>query len=366
MYETYNNKICVNQEVFYGKDLSLIGYVRFNHWCKGSNPKLNKMRTVGNGRCGLIEFKSIPEDLQQIIIKSYGNPWTQEDRETFTSQITTDQKAVEHFLSSNSLTEPKKKQHICEAEILNLYNEIIINYDEKVKLSGRKSNKGSLKEKICKIIQELKLENFPNSQTSRYPHNLPANVRSLDRKLKGYLAGGFEFLPHKNAGNSARTKIKGDVANWLIAQYSMPNKIVVPVLHSMYMSICEQQKWPELNESTIYKWLHQPDQERKWTIARDGMETFRRKFGHKLVRDKSDWFPNVYWAIDGTKLDWMHYYDTTLGMAAKLKIDPVFDIYSEKILGWSYSKTENHVDHFKAVKMAVENTQSRPYKFTYD
>jgi len=363
-FENYNNTVCVDQDVFL--DLSLLSYSQFQHWCSKERKKLNRVRTKGNGRCGLIEFKTIPEELQQIIIKSYGNPYTQEDRETFTSQISPDPKATAFFLANEALSEAKKKQHICEAEILNLYNEVILNYEEQRKTTGRKSNKTSLKNKLCKIISELKLENFPNSTTKKYPHNLPSNVRALDRKLKGYLEGGYTFLPHKNKGNTAAVKIKGEIANWIIAQYSLPNKIVVPVLHNMYMSICEQENWPELNESTIYKWLHLPEQERKWIISRDGMDAFRKKYGHKLVRDKEVWFPNSYWAIDGTKLDWLHYYDNTLGMAAQLKIDPVFDVYSEKILGWSYSETENHVDHFKAVKMAVENAQSKPYMFTYD
>ena len=363
MYEPYQNIICVNQNVFY-ENLALLSYGNFQkHIQRG---KLNRLRTAGNGRCGLIEFKSIPEELQQIIIKSYGNPWTQEDRETFTSQIEPDQEAINFFLANKEISEVKKKQHICEAEILDLYNRLITADDLNRKVTGRKSNKGALKTKLCMIIAELKLEKYPNSTTKKYPHNLPSNVRALDRKLKGYLSEGYSFLPHKNKGNSSAAKIKGNVANWLLAQYSMPNKIVVPVLHTMYMSIHEQQKWPALDESTIYKWLHQPEQERQWTISRDGMDVFRRKFGHKLVRDKDQYFPNAYWAIDGTKLDWLHYQDDSLGMGAKLKIDPVFDIYSEKILGWSYSETENHVDHFQAVKMAVENSQSRPYMFTYD
>ncbi len=44
----------------------------------------------------------------------------------------------------------------------------------------------------------------------------------------------------------------------------------------------------------------------------------------------------------------------------------MFDVYSEKIIGYSLSFTENHTDHFKAVKMAVNNSQCRPYLLTYD
>ena len=53
-------------------------------------------------------------------------------------------------------------------------------------------------------------------------------------------------------------------------------------------------------------------------------------------------------------------------MAAMLKIDPLIDVYSEKIIGWSYSETETHVDHFKALKMSVKTTHSKPFLLTYD
>jgi hypothetical protein len=86
-----------------------------------------------------------------------------------------------------------------------------------------------------------------------------------------------------------------------------------------------------------------------------------------LTRNKSDWFPNSFWAIDGTKLDWIHYYnDSDNKMGAKLKIDVLFDVYSEKIIGHSLSFTESHLEHFRAIKMAVSESQCRPYYLTYD
>ncbi|WP_438710827.1 hypothetical protein ACSTS3_19510 [Aquimarina muelleri] len=374
IYESYNNNLCVSQDVFY-KGVNLLGYDRFQNWVKAG--KLNRLRTKGGTRTGLIEFSSIPESLRQLIIKSFGNPYLENDRTTFTNQLEQDQNAIDFFKSyryedGSGIPTKKQQQYICEAEILNLYIALINNYEAKTKSSNRKSNKGALQAKISAIINDLISEYYPNTSTKKYPHKLPSNPRALNRKafgtskIIGYEKGGFEFLVHKNANNKAAQKIKGDVAKWLIAKYSMPSKIVVPVLHAMYEKEAVKRNWCELSESAIYKWLHEPAQERKWMISRDGIETFRNKYGHKLVRDKETWFPNAYWAIDGSKIDWLHYYDNTLGMAAKLKIDVVFDVYSEKIIGTSFSETENHEDHFRAVKMAFQEAQAKPFLFTYD
>lgn len=368
MYETYNNTLCINQEIFYD-GLAMLSYSNFQKWVQRG--KLNKVRTAGNGRTGLIEFSSIPEALKNQIIQAFGNPHLENDRATFTNQLEKDNEAVEFFKSfryedGTGLPISKQTQYICDAEILNLYGSLIESYEAKVKSTGRKSKKGALKQKLSAIINDLKAECFPNTTTAKYPHKLPSNVRALDRKYFGYNKDGFDFLVHKNANNKAAQKIKGDIANWLLAQYSMPSKIVPPVLHSMYEKERIRRNWCELSESAIYKWLHEPTQERKWMISRDGIETFRNKYGHKLVRDKSTWFPNAYWAIDGSKIDWLHYYDNTMGMAAKLKIDIVIDAYSEKVIGYSFSETETHEDHFKAVKMAFQESHAKPYLFTYD
>lgn len=375
VYEQYNNTICLNQDALI--ELGLLSYNNLQNWCRNDRSKIKRLRTAGRGRTGLIEFASIPQDMKNIIIDRYGNPYLKDDRELFTDQISIDDSAIDFFKTylyedGRGISDNKIKQYICEAELLNTYNQIVLNYEAKCKATRRKANKGKLKLKLSTIINDLKTEYYPGTQTQKYSHKLPTNWRALDRKLNGvkgnpgYLEIGYEALVHKNAGNNSAQKIKGDVAKWLLAMYSMPNKIVIPVLHAMYMQETEKHDWPELSESAIYKWLHEPEQEKLWIISRDGVDVYKNKYGHKLARDKEQWFPNAYWGIDGTKLDWMHYYDNDLGAAAKLKIDTVIDVYSEKIIGWSYSETENHEDHFKAVKMAFQEAQTRPYLFTYD
>jgi transposase InsO family protein len=99
---------------------------------------------------------------------------------------------------------------------------------------------------------------------------------------------------------------------------------------------------------------------------RDGKEAYINRFGHSIKKNKETLFPNAHWAIDGTKLDTIHIKDNKNKMGADMNIDVVIDVYSEKILGWSLSESETHVDHFKALKMAVNTACAKPYLFTYD
>lgn len=108
-----------------------------------------------------------------------------------------------------------------------------------------------------------------------------------------------------------------------------------------------------------------PEIERIWKESRDSKNEYEKRFGHTLKRNRDVMFPNVHWAIDGTKFDAV-YQDEKGQMKADQNIDVVFDVYSEKIIGYSFSETENHIDHFIALRMAVNTSRARPYLFTYD
>ena len=66
-------------------------------------------------------------------------------------------------------------------------------------------------------------------------------------------------------------------------------------------------------------------------LAGEGEDAYDKKYAHTLSKDKERLFPNAHWAIDGTKLDAVHYWDNDAKMAAKCKINVLIDVYSEKI-----------------------------------
>ena len=119
-------------------------------------------------------------------------------------------------------------------------------------------------------------------------------------------------------------------------------------------------------QRAVGAWLDKTEQKRIWMLARDGKDNYMKHFGHTVTRNRSQWFPNAWWAIDGTKLDLVHFANNKQKMAAELKINVVFDVHSEKIIGWDIAYSENHASHFRAIKMAVNEAGCRPHLFTYD
>ncbi|MBK5213406.1 MAG: transposase family protein [Flavobacteriaceae bacterium] len=359
MYEIYQNTMCVNGGFLYKADNPIMTLSQYKNLIYRYAKTL---RPGGNGRTALIDFQSIPDRWRKAIVKQYGDPFKKDNTAYITSQLEVDLKASEYFASfklpdGRHLPETTQREYFTNAQILNLVDKLVCLQKTQQRIFG-KTRLTALWQKMAEAITLL--------DADLYPHTLPNNPRSLERKLKQYKAKGYAALVHKNFGNGHAAKIEGDVADWILATYCLPVKINIAVLHNQYMRLHKGNQWPSLTESAISMYLDKPEVKRIWTLARHGKDAFVNKFQHHTKRDRSHWFPNVHWAMDGTKLDWVHLEDTALGMAAKLKINVIIDVYSEKILGWSYSETEDHTDHFTALKMAFKNAETKPYLLTYD
>ena len=362
VFEYYNNSIlCVNQDVF--TNLGLLTSSQFQKWCQRS--KLKRLRTAGNGRTGLIDYKSIPDDLLDKIKATFGDPYRKDDVQTFVNRLENDTEAAS-FLQKAKLSQEKEYQYYIEAQILNLYGKLLQEIELK-KSRNPGFKKTAAKREIAKIISELKTLQL-DSGKQRFPHNLPSNPRALERRYNDYKEEGYENLIHGGTGNSNTKKIKGAIADWILATYCLPHKPNTSEVHTEYMQIRLEKKWAALSEEAIYKWLQRTEQRIVWVLARHGRSTWINEFGHKVSRDKSDWFPNCYLAIDGSKLDWIHFKEGAhYNMGADLKIDVVFDVYSEKIIGYYVGTDhENYTQHFSAFKMALSESMAKPALITYD
>ncbi|MFK5855411.1 MAG: hypothetical protein QM503_04710 [Bacteroidota bacterium] len=354
--EYYQNTIAIPAS-------SLIGtvFTRENYKLLSHRGKINILRRGCRNTPALVEYESMPERFKQDVRDKLGDPNKILKNDLFTSYIEFDNEAHDYFSAfrkpdGKPLDQIKQDEYRANAEIYAAITSFVS------EVQGYRRARGG----NTKGIWQRVVDAVNNLDSSKYPHSIPGNARSLERKLKKYKTDGYATLIHGGIGNSNPTKIEGDVADWLLATYCLPHKPVVPYLMEMYNEYALENNLPELSESAVNLWLNKPEVKRQWVLARHGKDEYMRLYGHHLKRNREQWFPNAWWAIDGTKLDWVHYYDNTQGMAAKLKIDVTIDVFSEKIIGSSFSETESHVDHFTALKASVKSSGCKPYLFTYD
>ena len=367
MYQYQNNVLSIPAKILY-EELALIAYDTYHNWCKrGKLVRTKEGR--GKGNTAWVSFHDIKEDwVKEAVKKCLGSPdkiVTINDLEKY---IDHDNTAAKYFAAhrkpdGSTLSPEKQLEKTTNARILNAIKTVFKERDALVK---RKKRVQAWKN-ISDAVNHLATIKYGND-TVKWQFKLPGNERSLQRRYNEYIKKGYEALIHKGEGSKNALVINNEIGDFLLAQYSLPIKLTIPeVLERYEMARVKNEQWRTLSNSAVYNYLYEPERERLWTLARHGKEAYQKKYKRTHTIDKSNWFPNCYWAIDGTKLDWIHVWDESSNkMGAKLKINVMFDVYSEKIIGWDVSFTESHIEHFNTIKMAVNESQCRPYFLTYD
>ncbi len=331
-----------------------------NYKQKMNRGQVHRLQRGCKGRMALIEWASLEPILKARIIKHIGYDPAREHRQRrFADFIVKDRKAEAYFkevkkADGEGLSEGLIEKYTNKARILNAIKQYI---EDRENLARVKS-KTMFWQNMAVHLSSLTLV-----------HGLPKHGRRLQQVYSRYLKEGYQSLLPGKLGNANRQKLKGAAADWWLAAYAQPHKPSLPYLMSVYEQLRMDKDWPVLTERGVHRFLQQPENKRLWMLGRDGKAAYERVFQHHIKRKKQSWFPNAYWAIDGTKLDLLYVdldKDGKRKLLAKLKIDIVVDMYSEKILGWSVSETEDHKDHFKALKMALQHSGARPYLLHYD
>jgi len=346
------------------KEWGVMSYKNYNVSCyRGKLVRTKEGR--GEGNEAFVSFYDLPMDLQSRCIEEMGHPRDVAVVNQLEEYIEPDNEALKFFAQHRkpngrpfSMEQQREKATNCM--ILNAIQKVFNDRGAMTKMYGRKKTK--IWENMSEAVNRL--------NTNKWLYNLPGSARTIQRKYESYLKDGirnYAIFIHRGEGHDNAKILKGDVADHILSLYCLPIKLSVPEVMERYNMVRESKEWKQLDEGAVKLWLNQPEQKRIWTLARHGQEVYNRNFKHTLTRSKINWFPNAYWAIDGTKLDWIHTWDESANkQGAKLKIDVAFDIYSEKVLGSSLSFTENHTDHFNAIRESVNYAQCRPYLLTYD
>lgn len=192
---------------------------------------------------------------------------------------------------------------------------------------------------------------------------LPHNYVRLMEKLRKYEATGYRCLISGKFGNDNSLKITDEIGKWLIAQYQLPTKIAVPMLALKYLGEAQTKGWEPVTEQAIHDYLHKPENMQKWYGGRHGFRAASEEFGYSL-RTKMPTFRDALWYSDGTGLNYVGQKDGKwLGMH---NIYWIIDAYSEMVIGWHVSKTENYDAQIKATQMAVRNAMAKPHEWRYD
>lgn len=215
-------------------------------------------------------------------------------------------------------------------------------------------------------VQLLKEYNETPAIAGGMQHSLPLNARRFEQKFKQYKQIGYEALIKKSSFVCNSEKLNDDAKEWIIARYaSNIDKVTIYQLFDEYNEKAKvTEGWKTIREpATIRLFLNRPEVKPLWFGVRYG----ELKAKEKYIRQHKTRLPtrrDSLWYADGTKLN--YYYLTENGEIATCTVYEVMDVYSECLLGFHISKSEDFEAQYYAFKKAMCFSGYKPYEIKFD
>lgn len=325
--------------------------------------KINVVRPgKGLGNSALIEYDSLPQRFKDRFKLIWGDPYTLVEESMMKDEIITDSKAkifyAKHQLPDGStIPDEFQDEYVQNASVLNLLIDM---------LNHRKAMRKAMQNGAAGVWETIyvtvdKLRKNPG-------HTLPHSRARLRDKINEYKKNGYVCLISGKLGNKNTVKITEEGGTFLVMQ----KRRRVPVMSDSqilteYNRVAEGFGWKKLESvASVTNYLNEPENVQRWYDAVYGELKAHQKFGYKF-RTQLPEFRDALWYGDGTKLN-LYYkaYENGSLVVKTTQVYEVMDAYSEMLLGYHISDTENYTAQYNSYRMAVETAQARPFEIVTD
>lgn len=308
----------------------------------------------------LLSWQLLRADWRQMAELKYGSPEQKTTILGFEQYIQPDAAALKYFndyilADGRELPEDAKREYYANAIVLNGITAAKRRIGGAHRKSGHRSS-------VWRIIAA----DIAKLDKDEYPHTLPENDRSLQRKYADYLNEGYQLLIHRNYCNAAAEKINEDAKMWVLARWAnqVTKVATIQQLLCEYNAKAVVEDWKQLkSEVTLRNFLFSEDVQNLWWGHRYGELKAKEKFSFQFSTRLPSYRDSL-WYSDGTKLN--YFYLTDDGKVATCQVYEVMDACSEVFLGYHISNTEDFVAQHAAYKMALKTSGHKPYQVTFD
>lgn len=265
---------------------------------------INVVRRACAGTPALVAFESLPERFKKKVLTLVPDPY----RCARTNAV---EECIEHSAAASSffdtytigddrnLPADKRREYYADAIVLDGIGRLIGN---------RKAKRAALGHGSPRCWDEIS-ECVQNLDTTVYPHALPVNARSLERKYKQYKEEGFESLVHKAYKAQSRNAAKvvdDNQQSALAVLMSDPRNLDNEQVSRLYNMLAEQMQWKKISAATVAVWRDKLDD--VIYARRHGATAYRNNKAMQVKRS-APVYPLQYWTMDGWDAELM--YQTT-------------------------------------------------------
>ncbi len=312
------------------------------------------------GKKALIEYHSLPERFRVRFEAKYGDPEKimKQEKTALPADAEAQRFFHDHVLPNGEhLPSDKQEEYTINARVLNALLDMF--NTQKAMRRACNNNTPVIWSNIFRAAEELR---------EAYGHTLPKSEARLRDKLRQYTKEGYACLVSGKFCNSNTLKITKAAGRQIVAL----RRCRVPVyttrqIFEEFNRIAERRGWkPLASQSSLVQYLERPEVKPLWYDAVYGELAAKQLFARRNKTEMPTMRDSL-WYGDGTKLNL--YYKAVEGgktVVRTAQVYEVIDAYSETLLGYSVSASENFETQFAAFRMAIETAGHKPYEIVTD
>lgn len=303
----------------------------------------------------LVAYDSMPDRYKKAIVERVGDPRKQARQNVLEGLIEHSAAASEYFESymiddDRHLPADKRREYYTNAIVLEAVGRLMDGRNAKRKALGTRATR--FWDEISEAVQELDL--------TKWPHTLPANARSLERKYQRYLAEGYASLVHKAYQNGSKNAAKVADENqkaMLVTFMSDPRNLDNEQVARLYNMVAQQMDWKKITASAVAVWRDKCDD--LIFARRHGAEKYRA--GREMqVRRSAPTRPLLFWTMDGWDVELLYQHKPDKGATTyhnRLTMVVVLDGCCRYPIGFAVGHNESPALIREALRDAERETQ---------
>jgi hypothetical protein len=358
--EYYKKTLCVGYAELTGGDNPVIGKTALNKLLQ--RKQVERHGKPAPGKPVLITYSSLPTKYQARWVELYGDPEKKMKEEMNRQRVKRDGDAAEFYSSYRyekngrmvSLPDDAVEELTLNASVLNALRDADNTMRATAgKLCGRGADR---REAMACLATELK---------DYCRHTLPLGVSRLAALMKRYRAEGYQCLISRKYGNQNSLKLTDEAQEWLIATKRCRRPVLNDAqIFDAYNAVAPQRGWKPLRSiNTLTSWFRSPAVEPLWYDAVYGELQASQRYSRHHHTDLPARRDSL-WYGDGTKLNL--YYRDERGQVRTINVYEVVDAYSEVLLGYHISPSEDFEAQYGAYRMALQVAGHKPYELVHD
>ena len=321
----------------------------------GQRGDIQVVRRACRNTPALVAYDSMPDRYKKAIVERVGDPRKQARQNVLEGLIEHSASASEYFENymiddDRHLPADKRREYYTNAIVLEAVGRLMESRNAKRKALGNRATR--CWDEMSEAVQDLDL--------TKWPHTLPVNARSLERKYDRFVAEGYASLVHKayTTGSKNAAKVADENQKAMLVTFmSDPRNLDNEQVARLYNMVAQQMDWKKITASAVAVWRDKCDD--LIYARRHGAEMYRA--GKEMqVKRSAPTRPLLYWTMDGWDVELLYQHKPDKGATTyhnRLTMVVVLDACCKYPIGFAVGRNESPSLIKEALRDAERETQ---------